>query len=344
MFFFEKKNKTFTNWSRGRQTGAALMNKSFLLLFFKKEVLPSFLTLFCASLIVFLVLNVLPGDPAAVMLGLDAQPSTIAALHHQLGLDVPLLPRYLHWIAGLLRLHFGTSITYNIPISQLLADRLQITLPLAGMTMLLAVAVGVPLGIAAAARQGRASDLAIMTAAQLAKSVPDFWLGVLFIMVFALRLGWFPAVGFPGWQGGLLAGVRALVLPAFALALPAAAVLARFMRSATIEALGQDFVRTARAKGLTRTAALWRHAVPNALIPTVTVLGIQFPLLLSGTIVVENVFNLPGLGRLLFEAINQRDLPVVQDLVVLLVAAVVLVNFAADALAAWLDPRLASPA
>jgi peptide/nickel transport system permease protein len=279
------------------------------------------LSLLAASLIVFLVLNVLPGDPAAVMLGLDAQPDTIAALHHTLGLDAPLPLRYLHWISGLVSLHLGTSFTYGIPVRDLLADRLQVTLPLAGITLVLALAIGIPVGVAAAARQGRLSDTAIMATAQIAKSVPDFWLGVIFILVFALRLHWFPAGGFPGWHGGPLAGgplaaLRALLLPALALALPQAAILARFTRSATISALNQDYIRS------------------------VTVAGLLFPLLLSGTVIVENVFNIPGLGRLLLEAINQRDLIVVQDLVVILVASVVLVNFAADGLAARLDPRL----
>jgi len=179
-----------------------------------------------------------------------------------------------------------------------------------------------------------------MATAQLTKSVPDFWLGVIFVLIFALRLHWFPAGGFPGWQGGALPALRALLLPALALALPQASILARFTRSAMITAINQDFTRTARGKGLSRAAVLWRHALPNALIPVVTVAGLLFPLLLSGTVIVENVFNIPGLGRLLLEAINQRDLIVVQDLVVILVASVVLVNFGADYLAARLDPRL----
>jgi peptide/nickel transport system permease protein len=307
---------------------------------FTGRILGLVATLLAASVIVFGVLNVLPGDPASVMLGLDAQPDTVAALHHQLGLDVPLLPRYARWLSGLVQLQLGRSYTYGIPVSVLLADRVQVSLPLAAMAVLLAVAIGVPVGVAAAARQGRAADAAIMGAAQLTKAVPDFWLGVIFILVFALRLHWFPAGGFPGWRTGVWPGLRALLLPALALALPQAAIFARFTRSATIAALGQDYVRTARAKGLTRRAALWRHALPNALIPVVTVIGLQFPLLLSGTVIVENVFNLPGLGRLLFEAISQRDLMVVQDLVVILVGFVVLVNFAADLLAARLDPRI----
>ena len=299
-------------------------------------------TLLAGSLVVFLMLNLLPGDPATVMLGLDARPDTTLALRHQLGLDAPLPLRYLRWIGGLLSLHLGTSTTYGIPVSQLIGDRLRITLPLAAITLVLSVAIGIPVGVAAASRQGRVSDTAIMLAAQLFKAVPDFWGGVMLILVFSLALRWLPAGGFPGWMPSPGAALLALVLPSLALALPQAAILARFMRSSTLGALGQDFVRTARAKGLTRHAALWRHAVPNALIPVVTLIGIQFPLLLTGTVIVENVFNLPGLGRLVDEAINQRDLPVVQDLVMLLVSTVVLVNFAVDLLSVRLDPRLAS--
>ena len=299
-------------------------------------------TLLAGSLVVFLVLNLLPGDPATVMLGFDARPDTIAALHRRLGLDAPLPLRYLRWVGGLLSLHLGTSTTYGIPVSQLIGDRLRITLPLAAITLALSVAIGIPVGVAAASRQGRISDTAIMLAAQLFKAIPDFWGGVLLILAFSLTLRWLPAGGFPGWSPSPGAALRALVLPSLALALPQAAILARFMRSSTLGALGQDFVRTARAKGLTRNAALWRHAVPNALIPVVTLIGIQFPLLLTGTIIVENVFDLPGLGRLIDEAVNQRDLIVVQDLVVLLVAAVVLMNAAIDLISVRLDPRLAS--
>lgn len=295
-------------------------------------------TLLAGSLVVFGALNLLPGDPALVTLGLDARPDTVAALHHRLGLDAPLPLRYLRWAGGLLTLHLGTSLTYDIPVSQLLSDRLAVTLPLAALTLLLSAVLGLPAGVAAAARQGRLSDTAIMLAVQLFKAVPDFWGGVMLILVFALSLHWLPPGGFPGWQAPGRA-LLSLLLPALALALPQAAILARFMRSSTLDALGRDFVRTARAKGLSRTAALWRHAVPNALVPVLTLAGVQLPLLLTGTIIVENVFNLPGIGRLVLDAINGRDLVVVQDLVVLLVAVVVLANFAIDLLARRLDPH-----
>ncbi len=299
------------------------------------------LTLFAVSLVVFLSLNLLPGDPAQVMLGLDARPETVALLHHRLGLDVPLPLRYGRWIGGLLVLHLGNSLTYDVPVAQLLAGRLAVTLPLAGLPRLLSGGIGLPGGGAAAARQGRASDTAIMLAAQLFKAIPDFWGGVLLILLFALALHWLPSGGFPGWSPSPVAALAALALLALALALPQAAILARFMRSATLGALGEEFVRTARAKGLGERAALWRHAVPNALIPVVTLIGVQFPLLLTGTVIVETVFDLPGLGRLVLEAINGRDLPVVQDLVLLLAGTVALANLAVELLSLWLDPRLA---
>lgn len=298
------------------------------------------LTLAAGSLVVFLALNVLPGDPAAVMLGLDARPEALALLHHQLGLDVPAPLRYLRWLGDLLSFDLGTSYTYAVPVARMLADRALVTLPLAALTLLLSLAPGVLIGVAAAARQGRAADTLIMATAQLARAVPDFWLGMMLILVFSLGLRWFPAGGFPGWDAGAGPALRALLLPALALALPEAATFARHTRSAVLSAVREDFVRTARAKGLSRRAALWRHAVPAALVPLVTLVGIQFPLLLTGTIIIENVFNLPGLGRLVFEAITQRDLIVVQDLVMLLMAAVAVVNFAVDLLSARLDPRL----
>jgi peptide/nickel transport system permease protein len=297
-------------------------------------------TLLAASLVVFVVLQVLPGDPAAIILGTGARPDTLAALRHRLGLDAPLPLRYLHWIGGLMVGEFGVSYTYGVPVRQLVAERVMVSLPLAVMAIVLSTAIAIPVGVASAARRGRAADAAMMGAAQVGVAVPNFWLGLLLILVFAVRLPWFPAGGFPGWGGGVWPGLRALILPAFALGLPQGAILARVTRAAVIETLGEDFVRTARAKGLSRRAALWRHAVPNALIPVVTLIGLQFSFLLAGTVIIENVFTLPGLGRLVFQAIAQRDLIVVQDLVVLLAGSVIVVNFLVDLAAAWIDPRL----
>jgi len=311
--------------------------------YFLRRALILLATLLAASLVVFVVLQVLPGDPAALMLGTGARPDTLAALRHHLGLDAPAWLRYLRWIFGILRGDFGISYTYNVPVAELVRQRSALSVPLALLAIVLSTAIAIPVGVFAAARRGSVRDAALMGAAQVGVAIPNFWLGILLILLFAIHLPWLPASGFPGWGEGLWPGLRALILPALALALPQAAILARVTRAAVIETLGEDFVRTARAKGLTRGAALWRHAVPNALIPVVTLIGLQFSFLLAGTVIVENVFTLPGLGRLVFQAIAQRDLIVVQDLVVLLAGSVILVNFTVDLAAAAIDPRQRRP-
>jgi peptide/nickel transport system permease protein len=308
--------------------------------FIARRLAGLFLTLIAASIVVFIVLQVLPGDPAAIMLGTGAREDTLAALRHQMGLDAPAWLRYLRWIAGLATGDLGTSFTYNVPVSRLVGQRVMVSLPLALLAIVLSTALAIPLGVFAAARRGRASDTALMAAAQVGVAVPNFWLGLLLILLFAIRFPWFPASGFAGWEQGVLPALRSLALPALALALPQAAILARVTRAAVLDTLSADFVRTARAKGLSRRAALWRHAVPNALVPVVTIIGLQFAFLLAGTVIIENVFTLPGLGRLVFQAIAQRDIIVVQDLVVLLAGSVIVVNFVVDLAYAALDPRL----
>lgn len=297
-------------------------------------------TLFAASLIVFVVMQVLPGDPAALVLGTGARPDTLAALRHQMGLDQPLFFQYADWLGGLVTLRLGLSTSYHVPVSELIRERAVVTAPLATLAIVVSTVTAVPLGIFAAGRRGRWSDTALMGAAQIGVAIPNFWAGLLLILLFAVHLGWLPAGGFPGWQGGGWPALRALLLPAAALALPQAAVLARVTRGGVVEVLGEDFIRTARAKGLTRGQVLWRHAAPNALVMVATIVGLQFAFLLAGTVIVEEVFALPGLGRLLFQAIAQRDLPVVQDLVVLLAATVIVVNFCVDLTYGILDPRL----
>ncbi|MFP4238288.1 ABC transporter permease [Rhodosalinus sp.] len=293
-----------------------------------------------ASLVIFLVVEVAPGDPAAFMLGINAQPETVAALRAELGLDVPKWQRYLDWVGGMLTGDFGTSYTYRTPVAEMIAERLQVSLPLALYALALSTLLAFPAGIYAAARRGRAGDLAVMGATQLGVAVPNFWFAMMLVLLFSINLGWFGAGGFPGWDEGLLAGMKALTLPAIALALPQAAILARVMRSSLIDILGEDFMRTARAKGLTRRQALWRHGVRNALIPVLTIIGLQFAFLLAGAIIIEQVFYLPGLGRLIFQSISARDLIVVESVVMLLVFAVIVVNFLVDLAYAAVDPRL----
>jgi len=298
------------------------------------------LSLIVASLVIFAVIEIIPGDPAAFMLGVNARPDTIAALRTEMGLDASVPARYLSWVTGMMQGDFGQSYTYRTPVAGMIADRVWVSLPLALYALILSTLIAFPAGIYAASRRGRPGDMAVMGATQLGVAIPNFWFAMLLVLVFAINLRWFSAGGFPGWDRGFWGGVKALTLPAIALALPQAAILARVMRSSLLDMLGEDFVRTARAKGLSRRQALWRHALRNAMIPVLTIIGLQFSFLLAGGIIIEQVFFLPGLGRLIFQAISSRDLIVVESVVMLLVFAVIVVNFAVDLAYALVDPRL----
>ena len=297
------------------------------------------LSLIAASIVIFLVLEVVPGDPAQFMLGLNATPEAAATLRHALGLDGPLLERYFAWVFGLLHGDFGISYTYKVPVAGLIADRIWISVPLALYALALSTLIAFPAGILAAVKRNSATDVTIMGATQIGVAVPNFWFAMLLVLLFSITLRWFSAGGFPGWQDPLMA-IKALTLPAIAMALPQASILARTMRSSLLDTLGEDYVRTARAKGLSQGQALWRHALRNALIPVLTILGLQFSFLLAGAIIIENVFFLPGLGRLVFQGITSRDLIVVKSVVMLLVFVVILVNFLVDVTYALVDPRL----
>jgi peptide/nickel transport system permease protein len=305
-----------------------------------KRFLIGALTLVFASLVVFSVLEILPGDPARLMLGMNASEGTVQVLREQMGLNQPLLLRYLDWAGGLLTLDFGKSYTYSVPVADLIAERVVVSLPLAIMALFLSTVIAIPVGVFAAQRRGRTADTLSMGAAQIGVAIPNFWFALILIYIFAVWLRLVPAGGFPGWNAGVWPAFKALILPAVALALPQAAILARVTRSALLEVLGEDYIRTARAKGMPRSHVLWRHALRNAMIPVLTILGLQFAFLLAGTIIIENVFYLPGLGRLIFQAITQRDLIVVESVVMLLVATVIVVNLLVDLSYAIVDPRL----
>jgi peptide/nickel transport system permease protein len=298
------------------------------------------LSLLVASIVIFLILEVLPGDPAQFILGMNARPDTLAALRAQLGLDAPAFVRYVNWIVGMLHGDFGTSYTYRVPVSELIVQRIGVSLPLAVYALALTLVIAFPAGIIAAARRNSPTELTIMGVTQLGVAVPNFWFAIILAWVFAVILHWFSAGGFPGWDKGVWLGLRGLTLPAIALALPQASILARVMRSALLDTLEEDYIRSARARGLSRAATLWRHAVRNALIPVLTIVGLQFAFLLAGGIIIENVFTLPGLGRLIFQGITQRDLIVVKSVVMLLVFAVIFVNFLVDLSYIAVDPRL----
>ena len=318
--------------------------------FLFKRVLTLLATLLATSVIVFAVLEVLPGNAAQVLMGPDADPAAVAAKATELGLDQPVLSRYAAWIGGLLRGDMGLSYTYGSPVSELIAERLALTIPLAVLAMLLTTAIALLVGVYAASRHNGPGDVGLMTLAQIGIAIPNFWFAILLILLFSVKLQWLAAGGFDGWYfddgvwRGLWAGFKALILPAVALAVVQAAILARFTRSAVLEVLREDFVRTARAKGLSRGQAMRRHVPRNALVPVVTILGMQFAELVINAIVVENVFYLPGIGRLVFQAIGNRDLIVVQNVVMLLAALVIVVNFVVDVAQAWIDPRVRASA
>ncbi len=298
------------------------------------------LSLLAASVVIFAVIEVIPGDPASYMLGLNAAPDTVAALREQMGLNGSLIARYLHWAGGMLAGDFGTSYTYRVPVSELISARLWVSLPLAVYALLLSTLVAFPVGLYAATRRGKPADLVVMGTTQLGIAIPNFWFAMLLVVAFAINLRWFSAGGFPGWNHGFWLSLKALTLPAIALALPQASILARIMRSSVLDTLDQDYIRTARAKGLSRRQTIMRHALRNAMIPVLTIIGMQFSFLLAGAIIIENVFFLPGLGRLIFQGITQRDLIVVESVVMLLVFAVITVNFLVDIAYATVDPRL----
>ena len=298
------------------------------------------LTLAAVSVLIHVVMDLLPGDPAAIMLGTSAAPDTLAALRHEMGLDQPFFIRYGVWALALLGGDLGRSFTYGVPVSELVVERLAVTLPLALIAILLSVAIAIPLGVAAASRRDGFIDHVATVFAQSSIAVPGFWIGLLLILLFSVELGWMPAGGFPGWHAGIIPCLVALALPAIALALPQAGVLTRVTRSAVLDVLGEDFIRTARAKGIPKKVALWRHAVPNAMVPVVTILGLQFTFLIAGAVLVENVFSLPGLGRLAYQALAQRDIVVMQAVVLTFAALVIVMNFAVDLAYLVLDPRL----
>ena len=297
------------------------------------------ITLAIASLAIFAVMQAVPGDPARAVLGMHADPAAIAALRTQMGLDGPFVARYLAWAGGLLHGDFGTSWTYHESVAVLIRERFAVSFPLTLYALLLSTLLAFVLGIGAV--RWRASPLGGTFSAfsRIGLAIPNFWFGLILVIPFAIGLHWFSAGGFPGWSAGWVAVVRSLTLPAIALALPQAAVLARVLQFELLELEGADFLRTARAKGVGELAILVRHALPNAVIPMLTILALQFSFVLAGGILIENVFFLPGLGRLAFQAITNRDAAVVQSVAIVLVAEVVAVSLLADILAAALDPR-----
>jgi peptide/nickel transport system permease protein len=297
-------------------------------------------TLLLASIAVFAVLTVLPGDPAQVAAGTQATPEQVAALRQEFGLTGSAPRRYISWLGDLVAGDLGKTFVSKRSIASEIGTRLQVTLPLVLMGMVLAIAVSVPLGILAAVGHRRPTGTLISGLSQLGIAIPAFWAGLMLITLVAVRWGWLPAGGFIPWGDDWWEAFRSLLLPAISLAIVQAAILTRYIRSAVLEVMREDFIRTARAKGLTRLTALRRHGLRNAAIPVVTVLGLQLTALLVGAVVVENVFTLPGLGKQLLDGINSNEIILVLDIVMLLVFVALVVNLLVDLLYLAIDPRL----
>lgn len=305
-----------------------------------KRILILLVTLFLVSAVIFAVLMVIPSDPAQIVLGIHATPETLQTLRHKMGLDRPVINQYLGYIKNVITGDLGRSITYDVSISSLIFSRLQVTVPLAILSMVFAILISIPIGIYSALHRNRIGDYGIMVFSQIGLAVPAFWAGILLILLFAVTLHWLPAGGFQNWLTDPVRAVKSLLLPAFSLGFVRAAVLTRMTRSSMLEVLGEDYIRTARSKGLSKRRVVYKHAFRNAIIPIITIVGLQAGDLLAGAIIIENVFHLPGVGRLVFEAIGQRDLPVIQGVVLFIASLIVVINFLIDVAYRYFDPRI----
>lgn len=298
------------------------------------------LVLLGISVVVFVMLKLTPGDPAATLLGVQATPDELARVRRAMGLDRPWVVQYGVWLRNVLRGDLGVSYINRKPVAELIATRFPVTLELTLFAMLLAALIGIPAGVLSATRRYSGLDYSITSFALFGVSMPSFWFGILLILLFSLHLGWLPASGYAAIGRGLAEHLKHLVLPAVSLGLFLSGSLARFTRSSMVETLAQDYVRTGRAKGLRERIVVYRHALRNALIPTVTVLGLQFGFLMGGAVIIEQVFAYPGVGWLVLIAVSQRDYPVVQGVVLVVAAVFALANLLVDVAYTWLDPRI----
>lgn len=299
------------------------------------------LGLFVASALIFAALRVLPGDVAQLIAGINASPEQIQAIRENLGLDQPLIAQYGSWLAGILSGDLGTSQLTGTPVIDELVEKSEVTLPLGVLAMTIALIIALPFGVLSALRRGRPDGTALNVTAQTIAAVPVVWAGMMLVVLFAVWWGWLPAQGFPraGWSDPV-AAVRALLLPAITIGVVEGAMLMRFVRSATLQAVGQDYVRTAAAQGLTRTRALLRHGLPNVGLSIITVLGLQVAGIIVGAVVIEQLFGLPGIGRMLVDDVSNRDLPKVQGELLVLTGLVLVIGFVVDLVHRVLDPRL----
>jgi len=324
--------KTKIKLSHGNTQSYSHYVQGLILNFILSRLSSAVIVILGVSALVFMLIHIVPGDPVEVMLGESSQPADRDALRQTLGLDQPLMTQLIHYYNGLLHLDFGQSLHSRRPITEVLLDRIPATIELALSGLLVAVVIAFPLGIMAATRKHTAWDSGAMMFSMLGISIPNFWMGPLLILIFSLWLGWFPVSGNDG--------IGSLVLPALTLGTAMAAILSRMVRATMLEVLGEDYIRTARAKGMSEQVVIVRHALRNALLPVITLLGLQLGTLLGGAVITEMVFSWPGLGQLTIDSINRRDYPVVQACVLLISLSYVVINTLTDLVYAWLDPRI----
>ncbi|MCU6710124.1 ABC transporter permease [Paenibacillus sp. J5C_2022] len=297
-------------------------------------------TLLLVMMLTFIVFRIIPGNPALTILGMDADEHQIAALEAKLGTDKPLLEQFTEWMKGAATGNLGESLKFAQPVSELIWDRLPVTLSIAVLSMLMTAVIAVPLGIAAARARGKLLDLVISSLTQLSMAVPSFWMGILLVLLFGLILKLFPTSGYVPWSEDPLGALRSLFLPALAVSIPQIAVVVRYLRTTVIEQLELDYVRTGYSKGLRKSIVIYKHVLKNALIPVITVMGLLFADVLGGSLIVEQIYALPGMGRLLVSSIGARDFPLVQGLVLFTALIVIVINFTVDLLYRLLDPRI----
>ncbi|QTH41822.1 ABC transporter permease [Cohnella sp. LGH] len=297
-------------------------------------------TVLLVSVITFLVFQVLPGDPAEIVLGVDADPHQLAELRQTMGLDRPAAERYWTWVKDTAAGDFGQSLRYHRSVADIVAERLPVTVSLAILSLGLTLLIGIPLGVYIARRDGKLSSLLLSAFTQLGLAVPSFWLAFILILVFSVTFKWFPTYGYVPWSENPAQAFRSLFLPSLALAVPGIAVVIRYLRNTLLDQLRMDYVRTARSKGLRDRIVLYRHILRNSLVPVLTIIGLLIADTLGGSIVVENVFALPGLGNLLITSIGTRDLPLLQTMVLYIAVIVVCINFIVDILYRVIDPRI----
>lgn len=292
------------------------------------------------SIITFGVFQILPGDPVRTMLGTEADPTQIENLRSELGLNRPLYEQYTDWMKGLLTGELGNSIRFSMPVKDLLFDRLPVTMSLAGLALVIVLLVSLPLGMFAARRQNKLSDMSLSTVTQVGMAIPSFWLGMILILYIGLQFSFFKISGYIPWSQSVAGALSTLVLPALTIAIPQIAVNFRYVRTSILEQVQLDYVRTIRSKGMSEQNVMYKHVLKNSMIPILTVFGLMMAEVVAGTIIVEQVFSLPGIGQLLITAISNRDFPLVQGIVMYITVAVVMINFMVDILYSVLDPRI----